>query len=119
MTTISKDLNHVYFMLVKTTTTWLQIPTNQRFEFVKEIIIPILAKYPTVKMRYFDSEAFSGRYTDVLMWETANVGDYQSLVEKLRETLFWGTYFEIVEIIPAIENAYATFNEVTPLSQLT
>jgi hypothetical protein len=69
-----------------------------------------------VKMRFFDAEAFSGRYTDVLMWETAEVKDYQCLVEDLRETLFWGTYFEIVEIVPAIENAYALYYEVEPLT---
>jgi Darcynin, domain of unknown function len=110
------ELNQVYFMLVKTTTTWLQIPTRGRFEFLAEKIAPILKKYPTVRMRFFDSEAFSGHFTDVLMWETAVVKDYQFLVEELRETLFWGTYFEVVEIIPAIENAYALYNEVTPLS---
>jgi hypothetical protein len=41
------------------------------------------------------------------MWETS---------EELRETQFWGTYFEIVEIIPAIENAYALYYEVKPIT---
>jgi hypothetical protein len=116
MTATSKELNHVYFMLVKTTTTRLQIPTKERFAFLEAKISPILKKYPSVKMRFFDSEAFSGRFTDVLMWETSKVKDYQFLVEELRETLFWGTYFEIVEIVPAIENAYAIYNQVTPIS---
>ena len=40
------------------------------------------------------------------MWETANVIDYQFLIDELRETPFWGTYFEVVEIIPAIEDAH-------------
>jgi hypothetical protein len=114
--TIATELNHVYFMLLKTTATWLQIPTSKRFEFLDETIKPILRQHPGVNMRFFDSEAFSGRFTDVLMWETANVKEYQALVEKLRETPFWGTYFEIVEIVPAIENAYAIFNEVTAMS---
>jgi hypothetical protein len=114
--TTAKELNHVYFMLVKTTATWLQIPTPKRFEFIEEAIKPILAKHPAVKMRFFDSEAFSGKFTDVLMWETADIWEYQAVVEKLRETLFWGTYFEIVEIVPAIENAYAIFNEVAAIS---
>jgi Darcynin, domain of unknown function len=52
----------------------------------------------------------------VLLWETSDVQDYQSLVEDLRATLFWGTYFEIIEIIPAVENAYALFNGVNPIS---
>jgi Darcynin, domain of unknown function len=118
MMTGSTKLNHVYFMLLKTTTSWLQIPIAQRFEFLDEIIKPILIQHPTVNMHFFDSEAFSGRFTDVLMWETAEIGEYQALVEQLRSTLFWGTYFEIVEIVPAIENAYAIFNQFSPMSEL-
>jgi hypothetical protein len=110
------ELNYVYFMLVKTTNTWLQFSVKERFKFLEETISPILQKHPTVAMRFFDSEAFSGRYTDVLLWETSDVQDYQSLVEDLRSTLFWGTYFEIMEIIPAIENAYALFNGINPIS---
>ena len=115
MTTTSKELKHTYFMLVKTTTTWLQISPKERFEFLESTISPILKKHPSVQMRFFDSEAFSGHFTDVLMWETTEVQEYQFLVEELRETLFWGTYFEIVEIIPAIENAYANYYEVAPV----
>jgi hypothetical protein len=113
---ITKELNHVYFMLVKTTNTWLQLSTKERFQFLEAIISPILQKHSAVKMRFFDSEAFSGRYTDVLMWETSEVKDYQFLVEELRETQFWGTYFEVVEIVPAIENAYALYYEVEPIT---
>jgi Darcynin, domain of unknown function len=116
MLTTEKELNYVYFMLVKTTNTWLQLSPKERFQFLETTISPILKKHPTVKMRFFDSEAFSGHYTDVLMWEAAAVKDYQFLVEELRETLFWGAYFEIVEIVPAIENAYALYYEVDPIS---
>jgi dolichyl-phosphate-mannose--protein O-mannosyl transferase len=104
--TTTKELTQTYFMLVKTTNAWLQIPVKERFEFKANIITPILQKYPAVKMRFFDSEAFSGHVTDVLMWETSNVMEYQFLIDELRETLFWGTYFEVVEIIPAIEDAH-------------
>jgi hypothetical protein len=116
MTTTAKELNHVYFMLVKTTNIWLQLSSKERFQFLETTISPILQKHPLVKMRFFDSEAFSGHYTDVLMWEASEVKDYQFLVEELRETRFWGTYFEIVEIVPAIENAYALYYEVEPIT---
>jgi Darcynin, domain of unknown function len=116
MTTATQQLNHVYFMLVKTTATWLQIPTTERFKFLETTISPILQQYPAVKMRFFDSEAFSGHYSDVIMWETAEIQSYQCLIERLRETLFWGTYFEIVEIVPSIENAYAINYGVAPIS---
>jgi dolichyl-phosphate-mannose--protein O-mannosyl transferase len=104
--TTTKELTQTYFMLVKTTNTWLQLPVKERFKFKENIITPILEKYSTVKMRFFDSEAFSGRVTDILMWETANIIDYQFLIDELRETPFWGTYFEVVEIIPAIEDGH-------------
>lgn len=116
MTTV-KELNHVYFMLVKTTVTWLQLSTKERFKFLEATISPILKQHSSVKLRFFDSEAFSGHFTDVLMWEASEVRDYQCLVEELRETLFWGTYFEIIEIVPAIENAYVLYYGVDPISR--
>ena len=66
-----------------------------------------------VSMRFFDSEAFHSRFTDVIMWETASIMAYQAVVEELRETLFWDTYFEIVEIVASIEDAYAIHYDVT------
>jgi hypothetical protein len=33
--------------------------------------------------------------------------------------LFWGTYFEIVEIVPSIENACALYYEVDFMAQHT
>lgn len=109
-------LNYTYFMLVKTTAAWLKLSVQQRFEFLEKQMVPLLKKHRTVQLRFFDSEAFSGRFSDVLMWETAQVPHYQAVVEELRETPFWGTYFEILEIVPAIENAYAIFNNIEPLS---
>ena len=58
-------------------------------------------------MRFFDSEAFHAAYTDVVMWETATLLSYQAIVEELRETAFWGHYFEVVDIVESIENGYA------------
>jgi chlorite dismutase len=116
MTTATKAIDCVYFMLVKTTVTWLQLPVEERFKFLETTISPLLKKHPSVKLRFFDSEAFSAHYSDVLMWETSDLKEYQFLVEELRETLFWGTYFEIVEIVPAIENAYAIFYQKSPIS---
>ncbi len=41
------------------------------------------------------------------MWEAKHHHAYELLVEALRETPFWDRYFEIVEILPGVENAYA------------
>ena len=61
MNRATKEARQTYFMLVKTTNAWLQVPVKERFKFKENIITPIIEKYPTVKMRFFDSEAFSGR----------------------------------------------------------
>lgn len=105
------------FMLVRTTPQWLALRPEERFAFLGTDIEPILKKHPAVRMRFFDSEAYHARVSDVILWETADLGQYQSLVEELRESRFWGTYFEIVDILPAIENAYAAHYDVKPIGQ--
>lgn len=109
----SNVVNHVFFMLVRTTPTWLALPPKDRFGFLDQTIRPLLSRNPMVSMRFFDSEAFHSRFTDVIMWETASIMAYQAVVEELRETLFWDTYFEIVEIVASIEDAYAIHYDVT------
>jgi hypothetical protein len=102
-----KPLTFTIFMLVKTTNTWLKLTPKERFAFLDQTIQPILKAHPMVKMRFYDSEAFSGKASDIIVWETADLRAYQHLVEELRESVFWGTYFDILDIIPSIENAYA------------
>ena len=115
-TTIQKPAaNHVFFMLVKTTTDWLALSPTDRFAFLGEVIAPILKRNPGVSMRFFDSEAFSSRFTDVVMWETFDVLAYQAVVEDLRETKFWGCYFDVAEIVGSIENGYARHYDVEPI----
>lgn len=113
--TPTRQVNHSFFMLVRTTTTWLALSPTERFGFLGEVIAPLLGRHRAVSMRFFDSEAFHAGCTDVVMWETADVLAYQAVVEELRETPFWGTYFEVVDIIASIENAYALHYDVTPL----
>jgi hypothetical protein len=103
---------YTIFMLVKTTTEWLKLKPQQRFEFVGTDIKPILEKHPAVKMRFFDAEAYNSEVSDVIVWETENLKEYEYLVEELRESLFWGTYFEVIKILPAVEDAYADFYKV-------
>ena len=97
-----------YFMLLKTTATWLALKPDSRFEYLESIIQPILKKHAAVTLQYFDSEFFSARITDIAMWQTDDQKAWAHLVEDLRCELFWGTYFEIVELIPAIKNAYSS-----------
>lgn len=102
----ANPLAHTIYMLVRTNPAWLALEPKARFAFFQTEILPTLKATPSVTMRFFESEAYNARVTDILVWETADLPAYWSIVERLRETPFWGHYFEIVEILPSVENAY-------------
>jgi Darcynin, domain of unknown function len=112
---VMTTINHAFFMHVRTTTDWLALVPRDRFAFLDEVIRPLLVKHPKVSMRFFDAEAFRADVTDVIMWETTDVMAYQAIVEDLRETKFWGSYFEVMSITPSVENAYAIHYNVDPV----
>ncbi|MBL8936348.1 MAG: hypothetical protein JNM69_17465 [Archangium sp.] len=112
---MSRPTSYTVFMLVKTTDAWLALPPSGRFEFLGAEIRPLLERHPAVTMRFFDAEAFSARATDIVLWQTTDLDAYQSIVEGLRETKFWGAYFEVLDIFPTVENRYATHYDVKPL----
>lgn len=96
------------FMLVKTTPEWLGYPVDRRNELARNTLRPILEKYaPKVSLRFFDVEFYSARVTDIWMWDAADHQSYELLVEELRETPFWDRYFQVVEILTGVEDAYA------------
>jgi hypothetical protein len=97
------------FTLVKTTREFLGVSIDTRFALIKEHLEPLLLKYKdTVRLRFFDVEFYTARVTDIWMWEAASHHDYELLVEELRETPLWDHYFLILEILPGVENAYAS-----------
>lgn len=105
------------FMQVKTTPAWIALSPAKRFEFLGNTIEPILKEHPSVRMRFFDTEFYSAEVTDVIVWETKNLAEYQAIVEALRETPFWGQYFDVVSILPGIENGYADAYDQVPVGK--
>ncbi|WP_102961266.1 darcynin family protein [Mangrovicella endophytica] len=96
------------FMLVKTTRLWLDKPIDERFAWAEAVLEPILKKYAgSVSLRFFDVEFYSARVTDIFMWSVADKKAYEMLVEELRETEFWDKFFDVVEILAGVEDAYA------------
>jgi hypothetical protein len=96
------------FMLVKTRPEWLGFTTERRSELLRSEVEPILRKHhQNIRLRFYDVEFYSTRVTDIWLWEASDHHAYQLLVEDLRDTAFWDRYFEIVEILPGVENAYA------------
>ncbi|WP_439379171.1 darcynin family protein [Amycolatopsis lexingtonensis] len=96
------------FMLVKTTPEWLGLSVEQRVHAFETEILPVVKeKAAGVRSRFFDTEFYSARVTDVWVWEAADHQSYQLVIEALRETPFWDRYFEITEILVGVENGYA------------
>jgi hypothetical protein len=113
----SASISLTVFMLVKTTPERLGFSIDERFKLLAAHIEPILRKHqPEVTLRFYDVEYYSARVTDLWVWEVTDHQFYELLVEDLRETPFWDRYFQIVEILPGVENAYAKNYNRKPLA---
>jgi Darcynin, domain of unknown function len=109
---LSLATRYTYFMLVRTTPQWLSLSREARMTFADKVFKPVVGKFPAVSLRYFDAEAFNARCTDVLMWETTDPAQYNFMVDALRDTPMYSVpYFEIVDIIGAVEDSYAAYDE--------
>src|SRR5579859_1880609 len=82
-----------FFMLVNATRAWLDLPLQQRIDFVEETLKPLL-RPAEVRLRYFDSEYFHAKVSDVLLWETVDPAAYQAVIEGLRDTEYWNRYLD-------------------------
>lgn len=51
-----------------------------------------------------------------MFWQTADLTAYQCVIKELRDTAFWDHYFKVLEIIPALEDAYAAHYGIAPLT---
>ena len=100
-----------FFMLLRSAPAWLALTRQARLDYIEATVKPIFGRYPAVNLRFFDAEAFSGRATDVAMFETHDIRAYYFLIDALRDTAFLGLpYFDVVEIIPAVEDGYLEYD---------
>lgn len=61
-------------------------------------------------MRNFDAEAFSAPCSDVMMVETRDPRHHYFFMEQLRDSpMFSAPYFEVLNIISAIEDGYQAY----------
>ncbi|WP_431772523.1 darcynin family protein [Streptomyces cucumeris] len=108
------------FMLVKTTPEWLALTVQQRVDaFTTQVLPAIEARTTGVRSRFYDTEFYSARVTDVWVWEAEDHHAYQLLIDALRETPFWDRYFEIVDLLVGTENGYARSYGLEPLATIT
>ncbi|GAA2826899.1 darcynin [Kitasatospora paracochleata] len=108
------------FMLLKTTPEWLALTVPERVHaFTTHVLPAIHARTTGVRSRFYDTEFYSARVTDVWVWEAESHYAYQLLIDALRETPFWDRYFEIVDLLVGTENGYARTYGLEPVATIT
>ena len=56
---------------------------------------------------FYDAEFYSACVTDIWVWDATSHHACELVIEALREMPFRDRYFDIVESLPGVENAYA------------
>ena len=103
------------FMLVKTTPEWLAMTVAERVQAFTTQVVPVVeARTRGVRSRFYDTECYSARVTDIWVWEADDHDAYRLLIDALRETPFWDRYFDVVDLLVGTENGYAHTSDLEP-----
>ncbi|WP_241613910.1 darcynin family protein [Rosenbergiella epipactidis] len=99
------------FVLLKTTVSWLRLSRDDRNAIADKALSSVLVN-TDVTLRMFDAEAFTTRCTDVAMFQAKDIQSFYFAIERLRDSvLITEPYFEMIEIIPTIEDGFKLFEE--------
>ncbi|QCR38224.1 hypothetical protein C1N62_19070 (plasmid) [Nissabacter sp. SGAir0207] len=99
------------FVLLKTTKEWLRLARAERNRIADSVLSTVLAD-SSVTLRMFDAEAFTTKCTDVAMFQAEDMQAFYFVIERLRDSeLITKPYFEMVEIIPTIEDGFKAFEK--------
>lgn len=103
---------YTFFMLLQATPRWRALGADERLAHHDALLMRVFEGYPALRLRRFDSTAFGGRCSEVLLWETGDVAQYHHAVASLRECGLLGpALFDVVDVIPAIEDGDAERDE--------
>lgn len=103
-------MNYTYFLMLHALPAWLRLPRERRRELVAGHLQPLIASTEGLTVRHFDSEAFTAVCSDLMMIETGDPRQHYFFMERLRDSpLVCEPYFDIVQIVPALEDGYLEF----------
>lgn len=103
-------MNHAYFVHLRALPAWLKLPRPQRAALAAQTLGAAIAASPDVRVRHFDAEAYSAPCSDIMLIETAQPAAHYFFMERLRDSvLLTEPYFEVLQIVPAIEDGYRAF----------
>jgi hypothetical protein len=101
------------FVLLRALPSWLSLSRSRRDEIGSAAVASAL-KDNDVTLRHFDAEAFTGFCSDVSVFEASDMMGFYFVMERLRDTpLFAQPYFELIQIVPAIEDGFRQFEQAS------
>jgi len=104
---------YAFFMLLQSTPRWRALDASQQHAHYDSVLLRVFEDYPDLRLRRFDSAAFAGRCSDVLLWETSDVAQYHDAVESLREAgLLNPPWFDVIDVIPAVEDTWSGYDDL-------
>lgn len=103
-------MNYSFFLMLRALPAWLRLSREERRHLADAHLGGALRASPGVRLRHFDAEAFSAPCSDLMLVECADPRNHYCFMERLRDTaLLHEPYFEIMQIIPAIEDGYRAY----------
>lgn len=98
---------YTIFVLMNATTAWLSMTNQERREHTIHDLGPIIQKYPQVSVELYDAEAYTAHCSDIAVMRTEDLNGYADFMDELRKSpLFVVPYYELVEILPTMQNDY-------------
>ena len=109
-----------FFLMLRSTPAWLALSRAERAAYVDEAVKPIFAAHPPRSSRFYDAEALSGRCSDIMVIEADDLLSYGFLIDALRDIAFFGApYFQVLDIIPALEDSYRDYDREVGVGRKT
>lgn len=105
-----------FFILLRALPAWLQLARAERQRIAEQAMgsaLALASAAQPVSLRHFDAEAFSGVCSDIVLCEASDMFQWHCVMESLRDSpVFSAPYFELLHIIPALEDGYRQFEAV-------
>jgi hypothetical protein len=93
------------FMLLNSTSRWRALDEGERREVFDAALSLVFNGYPDLRMTHYATDASRTCCSDMIVWETTDISQYEEAVEALGSTpLFGGRLFEIVDVIAGVDD---------------
>ncbi|MBF4636115.1 hypothetical protein ITJ38_17025 [Agreia pratensis] len=104
------SLKYVVIVSLIALPSWLRLSRTERADVISAEVEPAAAAHHDCHIRWIDAESMTALCSDVMIIDTTDLRSWNHLWEQLRDSsLFAEPYFELVSIVPGIEDGYADY----------